>query len=355
MFNRNALSFVFIGIIVLGLNKYWHYTQKHAPLVVKEIKDQIMIDSKQKLIIIGSGPAGLTAAVYAARANLHPLVIEGPTPGGQLMFTTTVENWPGLKSVQGPQLMMDMKDHAQHFGTQFLSESVISVDFTKKPFTLTTDRDKTFEAQTVIVASGATPKRLGAPGEDEYWGRGVTTCAVCDGAFYKDVPVIIVGGGDSAMEDALFMKNFTKDITIVHILEELTASHATRTPVLADPDITIIYNSTVTEILGDGQKITGVTVTNQKTKKTQHMPTNGVFVAIGYNPNTGPYKGQLKLSDYGYLQIENQTRTSIPGIFAAGDVFDLRYRQAITAAGSGCKAALDAEQYLSSLGKDSEE
>lgn len=304
---------------------------------------------KKKLTIIGSGPAGLTAAIYAARANLEPLVINGSTPGGQLMSTSTVENWPGIKSIMGPELMMQMKEHAQHFGTTFLDESVVSVQFDKKPFILTTERDTQIETDAVIIATGATPKKLHIPGEQEYWAKGVTTCAVCDGAFYRDVPVVIVGGGDTAMEDALFMKNFTKQITIVQILDELTASHALKEPVLQDPDITILYNSTIKQITGDGSHVSALTIRNNKTNEETTLNTNAVFVAIGLNPNTQPFKDHLDCDDYGYIIINNHTRTSIPGVFAAGDVFDNRYKQAITAAGSGCRAALDAEQYLKKM------
>lgn len=301
------------------------------------------------LIIIGSGPAGLTAAVYAARANLHPVIIEGDNPGGQLMKTSFVENWPGEKSILGAELMDNMRQHAQHFGTQFISERVVSVDFTKKPFTLTTDQGQTLQAQSVIVATGATPKKLGVPGEEEYWGRGVTTCAVCDGAFYPNKRVIIIGGGDTAMEDASFLKKFTKHITIVHILDKLTASYAMQQRVLNDPDITIIYNSTVSGFTGNGQHVTGATITNKVTGASQDMEIDGAFIAIGLNPNTSFFAGQLAMDSYGYIAVSNQVHTSVPGVFAAGDVHDFRYRQAITSAGAGCMAALEVQHYLLGL------
>lgn len=299
-----------------------------------------------KLIIIGSGPAGLTAAVYAARANLEPVLIEGTAPGGQLMGTTAVENWPGIKSIMGPQLMMNMREHAAHFGTQFIAGKVARTDFSKKPFTIWTDKDKELHAHSIIIATGAEPKRLGCPGETEYWGRGVTTCAVCDGAFYPDKRVIIVGGGDTAMEDASFMTKFTKKITIVHILDKLTASHAMQERVIDHPDIKIMYNSTISEIRGDGKHVSEVTITNQKTQEQTTLGTDAVFVAIGLKPNTSPFAGQIALNDYGYIVVNNHTKTSVEGVFAAGDVFDDKYRQAITSAGSGCMAALDAERYL---------
>jgi thioredoxin reductase (NADPH) len=315
-------------------------------------KETIIMENKNKvheLIIIGSGPAGLTAAIYAARANLKPLVIEGKEPGGQLMGTTAVENWPGEKSILGPTLMINMKEHAKHFGTEFLSESIVKVDFSQRPFIVWTDRDKELKAHSIIVATGAKPNKLNCPGEDTYWGKGVTTCAVCDGAFYADKKVLIVGGGDTAMEDASFMKKFTKDITIVQIKDELTASHAMQKRVLDDPDIEIIYNSTVTEIHGNGQNVTGATITNQDTGETTELSLDGIFIAIGLKPNTAIFEGQLAMGKWGYLEVENNTRTSVEGVFSAGDVADYRYKQAITSAGSGCMAALDAERYLKSM------
>lgn len=305
-----------------------------------------MTNTVHNLIILGSGPAGLTAAIYAARGNLKPLVIDGAIPGGQLLGTTYVENWPGEKSILGPTLMQNMRDHAQHFGTQFLSETVVKVDFSKKPFTLWTDQNTQLQAHAVIVATGAVPNKLGCPGEKEYWGKGVTTCAVCDGAFYVDKKVLVVGGGDTAMEDASFLKKFTKNVIIVQIEDKLTASHAMQQRVLNDPDITIMYNSTVTEIRGDNNHVTGVTITNQKTNEVATMPIDGIFVAIGLRPSTEIFKNQLAMNDYGYLQVENNTKSSVDGVFIAGDVADYRYRQAITAAGNGCMAALDVERYL---------
>lgn len=302
-----------------------------------------------KLIIIGSGPASLTAAIYSARANLKPIIIEGSAPGGQLMGTTAVENWPGEKSIMGPQLMMKMREHAAHFGTEFIPGKVIKTDFSKKPFTVWTDKDKELKAHAIIIATGAEPKRLGCPGEKEYWGKGVTTCAVCDGAFYPGKPVMIVGGGDTAMEDASFMTKFTNNITIVHILDKLTASHAMQERVIKHPDIKIIYNSTIDEIRGDGKHVTDVTLTNQKTKEQTKVETAVVFVAIGLKPNTAAFAGQIELNNYGYIVVKNHTKTSVDGIFVAGDVCDDRYRQAITSAGAGCMAALDAERYLKDI------
>ena len=306
-----------------------------------------MKETIHKLIIIGSGPAGLTAGIYAARANLKPFIIDGDHPGGQLMSTTDVENWPGEKSILGPKLMQNMREHAQHFDCKFQSGFITNIDTSQRPFVLQTNKKElSFKAHAIIIASGATPKRLGCPGEDTYWGKGVTTCAVCDGAFYKDEPVVIVGGGDTAMEDASFMTNFTDKITIVQINETLTASHAMQQRIINNPKITIIYNSTVSEIKGDGQRITEVVVTNVKTNEQTTITTRAVFLAIGLLPNTGFLPDTVKVNDYGYLILTDNTRTSIEGIFGAGDVADPRYRQAITSAGNGCMAALDAEKYL---------
>jgi len=301
----------------------------------------------EQLIIIGSGPAGLTAAIYAARANLKPLLIEGKEPGGQLMGTTYVENWPGDKKVLGPTLMMRMREHAKSFGTRFESGQIVRVDFSRKPFKLWNNKDKEYQAESVIIATGAIPKKLGCPGEEQYWGKGITTCAVCDGAFYKDQKVIIVGGGDTAMEDASFMTKFTKDITIVQILDKLTASHAMQQKVINNPDIKIIYNTTVSEILGDGNHVSGLSLTNQRTGENTTLDANGIFLAIGLKPNTSPFDGHVELDKWGYIKVHDGSKTSVKGVFAAGDVHDYTYRQAVTSAGAGCKAALDAQRYLS--------
>ncbi len=304
-----------------------------------------------QLIIIGSGPAGLTAAIYAARAALKPIIIEGTKPGGQLIGTTFVENWPGEKHILGPTLMQNMRDQAESLGTQFISGRVTKLDATTKPFTVTTDTETTYHAHAIILAMGAESKRLNCPGEDIYWGKGVSTCAVCDGTFYKDRKVVVVGGGDSAMEAASFLRNYTDKITIVHILDTLTASQAMQERVLDKPGITIIYNHTVSAIEGTPDKITHIIATDQKTGVTRNIETDGVFITIGHKPNTSFITAPLEVDQWGYVKVNDQTKTSVAGIFAAGDVHDFRYRQAITAAGSGCMAALDAEQYLRSLKK----
>lgn len=303
-----------------------------------------------QIVIIGSGPAGLTAGIYGARSNLKPLIIEGKTPGGQLMGTTAVENWPGNREILGPTLMLNMREQAKDLGCVLLQNEAIAVNCSSHPFTISTD-EQIIKSHSLIIATGATPKRLGCPGEDQYWGKGVTTCAVCDGAFYKDRPVVIVGGGDTAMEDASFMARYTNQITIVHILDKLTASAAMQERVIDNPKIKILYNSTVTQIKGDGNHVNQVTITNQKTNQKSALGIDAVFVAIGLKPNTGLFKGQIELTDYGYVVVKNHTHTSVPGIFAAGDVADPVYRQAITSAGTGCMAALDADRYLKEINK----
>ena len=311
------------------------------------------IGTRHKLVIVGSGPAGLTAAIYGSRANLKPLIIEGKSPGGQLMGTTYVENWPGDKSILGPTLMMKMREHAKQFGTQFLSEEVVRVDFSKRPFTLVTDKDTKLQADSVVIASGAVPRRLDVPGEQEYWGKGVTTCAVCDGAFYKDKKVLIIGGGDTAMEDASFMTKFTDQITVVQILGKLTASKPMQKRVLDNPKIEVIYNTTVGAFQGDGSHVTGVTLIDQKTKEQRILQIDGVFLAIGLLPKTDYLKDQIKLDKFGYVVIKDHTKTSVKGVFVGGDAADWRYRQAVTSAGTGCMAVLDAERWLASQ-EDSE-
>lgn len=308
------------------------------------------METTRNLIIIGSGPAGLTAGIYAARANLAPLIIEGKNPGGQLMGTSFVENWPGEKSILGPTLMANMREQAKQLGCEFLGQEIAQVDFTKKPFTLWTHKKQELTAHAVIIATGALPNKTGCPGEQEYWGKGVTTCAVCDGAFYKDKKVAIIGGGDTAMEDASFMTKFTQNITIVQILDTLTATAAMQERVVNDQRINIFYSCTLNGVEGDGQKVTGITILNNKTQQVSQLPMDGVFIAIGLKPSTSVFKDQLRLTDYGYIHVTNHTRSSVDGVFVAGDVADYRYRQAITSAASGCMATLDAEKYLKENG-----
>lgn len=299
-----------------------------------------------KLIIIGSGPAGITSGIYASRAALNPIIIEGKMPGGQLMATSYVENWPGENSILGPVLMKKLKDQAVNLGCQFIEEKIEKVDLKKKPFTLWTDKNKELKSESIIIATGSESRKLNCPGENEYWGKGVTTCATCDGAFYRDRPILIVGGGDTAMEEASFMTNFTNQITIVHILDKLTASPIMQQRILNNKNINIIYNSTITEIIGDGKHITQVIIENIKTKEQQTLKTDVLFLAIGLKPNSAIFKDQLELDKIGYIILKGETQTSVDGVFAAGDITDCKYRQAITSAGQGCKAALDAQRYL---------
>ncbi len=306
------------------------------------------------IIIIGSGPAGLTAALYAGRAFLKPLVIEGDKPGGQLMTTTFIENWPGHKSISGAQLMMLKKEHAQHFGAEFLSESVVSVDFSKRPFRVTTSGKKDLYAHSVLIATGACANRLWCPGEETYFGKGVSTCAVCDGALYYQKPVVVVGGGDTAMEYVSFLSKFTSHITLVHILPKLTASAVMQERIFEagtpKPFVSIMYESTVTEIKGNHNHVTEIEVTHQKTQEKKIIKAEGLFLAIGQKPNTVPFKDHVACDAFGFIKVTNHTQTSVPGVFVAGDVADYRYRQAIVSAGSGCMAALDAQRYLEEQG-----
>lgn len=301
-----------------------------------------------QLVIIGSGPAGLTAAIYAARADLEPVVIEGAKPGGQLMGTSVVENWPGEQEIMGPTLMLNMRKQAEFWKTKFEAGDVTKVDFSNKPFTIWTDK-KEFKAHSVIIATGSSPNRLNCKGEKEYWGKGITTCAVCDAALYRDKKVVIVGGGDTAMEDASFLAKFTKDITVIQNLESLTASPVMQKRVLNNPHIKIIYNSTVDEFKGDSKWVNGIVIKNLKTDEKTEMKTDGVFIAIGLKPNTVPFKGHIELDKWGYAVLKDRTYSSAKGVFVAGDVADWRYKQAITSAGEGCKAALDAQNYLSQM------
>lgn len=304
----------------------------------------------ERVLILGTGAAGLTAAIYAARADLNPLVVEGLEPGGQLTTTTEVENFPGFpKGVMGPQLMDDMRKQAERFGTRFQPGVVSSVGFSKHPLKVTLDGGETLEAEAVIIATGASAKYLGLESEQKLIGRGVSACATCDGAFFRNVPVAIVGGGDSAMEEAMFLTRFASKVYVVHRRDQLRAS-----PIMADrakknPKIEFVWNSVITEVLDVAKgEVTGVRVKNVKTEAVTELEVKGYFSAIGHKPNTDAFKGQIELDDKGYIKAQS-TRTNVKGVFAAGDVQDSVYRQAITAAGSGCMAALEAQRYLESL------
>ncbi len=299
------------------------------------------------MIIIGSGPAGLTAAVYAARANLEPLVIEGIEAGGQLMLTTEVENYPGfVDGIMGPELMESMRKQAARFGTEFLTDNVTSVDFSSKPLKVNTG-DTTYETGAVVIATGASARMLGVPGERELLGHGVSTCATCDGFFFREQEILVVGGGDSAMEEATFLTKFATKVTVVHRRDALRASKIMQDRAFANPKIEFVFDSVVKQINGNG-KVGSATLLNVKTGAETEMPAAGVFVAIGHTPATTLFEGQLELAE-GYIVTNDGTATSVEGVFAAGDVVDFRYRQAVTAAGMGCMAAIDAERHLEGI------
>ncbi len=297
-----------------------------------------------KVIILGSGPAGLTAAIYAARASLKPLVISGYAPGGQLMLTTEVENFPGIKSVLGPELMTTMREQAESFGTTFIDKDATKIDLSKQPFMVEAE-DLQFSCDALIVATGASARWLNVPGEQEHVGKGVSSCATCDGFFFKDKKLIVVGGGDSAMEEALFLTKFASEVHIVHRKAEFRASKIMQDKVLNHPKIKVIWNSAVAEIKGE-PSVSSVILENAVDHTKKEMPIDGVFIAIGHIPNTKIFAGQLDTDELGFLKIHDDTLSNIEGVFIAGDVYDHRYRQAVTAAGSGCKAAIDAEKYL---------
>lgn len=304
----------------------------------------------RNVVIIGSGPAGLTSAVYAARANLSPLLIEGWQSGGQLTTTTEVENYPGFaKGIMGPELMKEMRAQAERFGTEFLTGDVTKVDFTNRPLTIVADHEHTIQARTVIIATGASAVQIGLKNETRLTGHGVSTCATCDGFFFRGKELVVVGGGDSAMEEANFLTKFATKVYVVHRRDKLRASKIMQDRALKNEKIAFIWNSVVEDILGDGS-VTGVRLKNLITGTTTTLPCAGVFVAIGHRPNTGLFAGQLDMDAKGYLVTKSGTATSVPGVFAAGDVQDSTYRQAITAAGTGCMAAIDAERFLESRG-----
>jgi thioredoxin reductase (NADPH) len=298
------------------------------------------------VVIMGSGPAGLTAAIYTGRANLSPLIIEGIQAGGQLALTTEVENYPGFQhAIMGPELIKEMRAQAERFGADFLSGDITAVDLKRKPLTLTLENDQTIETKTLIIASGASAKMLGIVSERRLIGHGVSTCATCDGYFFRGKELVVVGGGDTAMEEANFLTRFATRVVVVHRRDSLRASKIMQERAFKNPEIRFIWNSVVEEILGN-DVVTGVRIKNILTNETSELSVAGVFVAIGHSPNTELFRGQLDMDPRGYILTGKDTATNIPGVFAAGDVQDPRYRQAITAAGTGCMAAIDAERYL---------
>jgi len=300
------------------------------------------------VIIIGSGPAGYTAAIYCARALLKPLLIAGYNYGGQLMLTTLVENFPGFpEGILGPELMQRMEEQAVKFGTEIIKRDVTKVDFTSRPFKVWVE-DELYEALSIIIATGARPKFLGVKGEKEFLGRGVSTCAPCDAPFFKNKEVIVVGGGDSAMEEALELSKHANKVTIVHRRDQFRAQRILQERVMSNPKINIKWSHVVEEIVGKN-KVEGVMLRDLKNNDVYFFKCDGVFIAIGYEPNTELFKGQIEMDEKGYIKVREHTKTNIEGVFVAGEAFDYKYRQAITAAGDGCKAALDAIKYIDEL------
>jgi thioredoxin reductase (NADPH) len=299
-----------------------------------------------EVVILGSGPAGLTAAIYSARANLRPVVIEGLSAGGQLMNTTDVENYPGFPDgIQGPEMMERFKKQAERFGATFVAGDATRIDLKSKPFRIWTDEQE-LQAKTVIVATGASPLELKVKGEKEYAGHGVSYCATCDGFFFRDQEIVVVGGGDTAMEEALFLTRFGKRVSVIHRRDKLRASKIMADRALKHEKIELVWDTVVEEVIGDGSKVTAVRLRSVKSGEISERPCGGFFVAIGHRPNTELYRDQLPMDEQAYLREGIGGRTEIPGVFIAGDVHDHTYRQAVTAAGAGCKAAIDAERWL---------
>ncbi|HEY7214100.1 MAG TPA: thioredoxin-disulfide reductase [Thermoanaerobaculia bacterium] len=308
-------------------------------------------DNYHRVIILGSGPAGLTAALYASRADLAPTVYEGLEPGGQLTTTTDVDNFPGFpEGILGPELMDRMREQARRFGTKVKFEQAVEVDFDRRPFTVRTD-ETTYRSDALIVATGASAKLGGIPGEQDLMGYGVSACATCDGFFFRNKEIVVIGGGDSAMEEATYLTKFASKVTLIHRRRELRASKIMQDRAFANPKIAWIWDTVVTEIVGTREGgVTAVKLHNKMTGLDSVYPTQGVFYAIGHEPNTGIFRGKLEMNDVGYIKVqEPSTKTSVPGVFAAGDAMDPVYRQAVTSAGTGCQAAIDAERWLQEL------
>ncbi len=303
------------------------------------------------LIILGSGPAGYTAAIYAARANMNPVIIQGSQPGGQLTTTTDVDNYPGYKDgVQGPEMMEDFKAQAERFGTEIIWDHIESADFSKRPFHLKGE-DGEYSCDALIIATGASARYLGLPSEEAFAGRGVSACATCDGFFYRGKEVVVIGGGDTAVEEAIYLSNLCSKVTVVHRRDELRAEKIMQGKLLGTANVEMAWNSVLDEILGDDSGVTGVRLKSTVDDSTRELDVHGVFIAIGHTPNAGFVGDQLDKDDAGYLKVQGRgTMTSVEGVFAAGDVADPVYRQAVTSAGEGCKAALDAERWLSAQG-----
>ncbi|GGB50118.1 thioredoxin-disulfide reductase [Blastomonas aquatica] len=303
-----------------------------------------------RMLILGSGPAGLSAAIYGARAGLKPIVVQGLQPGGQLTITTDVENYPGFRDVvQGPWLMQEMQAQAEHVGTQMIYDTIVSVDLSRRPFRLTGDGGTVYEAETLVIATGAQAKWLGVPGEQELGGKGVSACATCDGFFYRGKKVAVIGGGNTAVEEALYLTNHSDNVTLIHRRDSLRAEKILQERLFANPKISVLWNKGVERFVGGGQPhgLVGIDLKDTVTGETSHLAVDGGFVAIGHAPATELFKGHLPLDRDGYIEVTPGTPfTSVPGVFACGDVMDKVYRQAVTAAGTGCMAALDVERFL---------
>ena len=310
------------------------------------------------VVIIGSGPAGLTAGIYTARSGLNPILFEGNLPGGQLTWTTKVENWPAEQSILGPNLMQNMREHAIASGCKLIQKTITKIDLSKSPYKITINNssEETLSSETfnveeiqtksIIIATGAIHRRLGIEGEDKYWGNGVSVCSVCDGPFYQDKELVVVGGGNSAMTECYHLAKFAKKITLIHISDKLSANDPIKDEIINNPKIEIFYNSEIKKINGDSNHVTDIDVKNKLTNKTSNLKVSGVFVSIGLIPNSSLVKDQLELDDRGYIIRKDGTQTSKTGVFTAGDVSDYKYRQAITAAGQGCMAAIDCYNFL---------
>jgi len=310
-------------------------------------KTEVPTQRHSKILIIGSGPAGYTAAIYASRSALEPVLIEGLQPGGQLTITTDVENWPGDTSVQGPALMTRMGDHARHLGTEIINDYIVEVDLSRRPFVAVGDAGARYTADSLVIATGANARWLGLDSERQYRGKGVSACATCDGYFFRDRVVAVVGGGNTAVEDALHMANFAREVYLIHRRDSLRADKTNQARLLANEKIKPIWNAEVAEVLGTGNKVTGLRLNHRLTGETSTLTLDGLFVAIGHDPATNLFKGQLAMDEDGYLLVTpGSTATSVAGVFAAGDVQDKHFRQAVVSAGMGCMAALEAEHFL---------
>ncbi|HEX4848162.1 MAG TPA: thioredoxin-disulfide reductase [Novosphingobium sp.] len=308
----------------------------------------MMTTHTTRMLIIGSGPAGLSAAIYGARAGMQPIVVQGLQPGGQLTITTDVENYPGFRDViQGPWLMQEMQAQAEHVGTRMLWDTIVDIDLSGSPFRATGDSGDVYEGDTLVIATGAQAKWLGVPGEQELSGKGVSACATCDGFFYRGKKVVVIGGGNTAVEEALYLTNHSQDVTLIHRRDSLRSEKILQDRLFAHPNIKVLWNKAVDHFVGGESGLVGVALKDTVTGETMTEPTDGAFVAIGHAPATELFKGKLELDGGGYIVVQPGTpKTAIPGVFACGDVMDHTYRQAVTAAGTGCMAALDAERFL---------